>query len=145
MYDAMHASQPGVEGRSPRLLHLAVHRETPVPVVETLIRIPGLGDHGYGFVGAVTVPLADCSWVVKVESYEVGSTGVRVTLAGARFRREHRGPESSIEELAHDFDPYDAQWDLDENDPLTSVRQSTNKLLVSLEVDPEVRQATSFR
>ena len=54
-------------------------------------------------------------------------------------------PRSSIEELASHFDPYDARWDLDHHDPLTLVRQSTNKVLASLEVDPEVRQGTPFR
>jgi hypothetical protein len=143
MYEAALGAQPGSQDLAPRLLHLAVRRETPVPVVQTLIRIIGPGDNRYGFVGAVTLPLAECSWVVKVESYEVGMTGVRETVAFHRFSEER--PDLSFEERTSLFDPYDARWDSDQNDPLTLVRKSTDRVLASLDVDPEVRQATQFR
>jgi hypothetical protein len=142
-YEALIEDQPDADGRMPRLLHVSVHHETPLPVVFTLIRVPD--DRRYAFVGAITLPLAECSWVIKVQSSEGSTTGIRETLAGARFRKQYSTPESSIEHLASHFDPYDAQWDLDENDPLTLVRQSTNKVLASLEVDAEVRRATPFR
>lgn len=104
-----------------------------MPVVYTLIRIVGPGDDRYGFVGALTLPLAVCSWVVKVESYEVGTTGVRETLAFHRFSKE--SPELSFDERTSLFDPYDVRWDSDSNDPLTVVRQSTDRVLATLEVD----------
>ena len=71
----------------------------------SLIRILGPGDDRYGFVGAITLPFAACSWVVKVESYEVGTTGVRETLAFHRFSKER--PELSLDERTSLFDPYD--------------------------------------
>ncbi|HEY6429295.1 MAG TPA: hypothetical protein VIX84_18890 [Acidimicrobiales bacterium] len=77
-------------------------------------------------------------WVIKVQGSEGQTTGVRETLAGARFRRENR--HLPVEEQPP-FDLYDAQWDFD-GDPLTQVRQSIDRVLASLEVDPEVRQAT---
>lgn len=42
------------------------------------------------------------------------------------------------------FDPYEEQWDLDHQDPLTAVRQTMISILASLEVDPEVEGATPF-
>jgi hypothetical protein len=144
LYDVLLGEQqPDTHGRTPRLLHIAVHHETPVPVVLTLIRVVVPGDRRYSFVGSITLPLAECSWVVKVQSSEGGTTGVRETLAGARFRRAN--PDLSIEEMRSRFDPYDAHWDSDESDPLTLVRRSTDRLLASLEVDPEVRKAQPFR
>jgi hypothetical protein len=94
-------------------------------------------------VAAVTLALAQCSWVVKALSSEGQTTGVRETLAFHRFSREY--PELSIEERTSLFDPYDARWDSDENDPLTLIRRSTDRLLASLEVDPEVRKVEPFR
>jgi hypothetical protein len=141
MYDGMHwAQQPDADGRTHRLLHLSVHHETPVPVVCTLIRVVVPGNNCYSFVGAITLPLAVCSWVIKVQSDEYQPTGIRETLAGAHFRRENR--HLSAEEERR-FDPYDAQWDFD-GDPLTAVRQSIDRVLASLEVDLRVRHASPF-
>ena len=106
LYDVLLGEQrPDTHGRTPRLLHIAVHHETPVPVVLTLIRVVAPGERRYSFVGSITLPLAECSWVVKVQSSEGGTTGVRETLAGARFRRQN--PDLSIGEMRSRFDPYD--------------------------------------
>lgn len=137
----MESQPPDAQGRRPRLLHLAVRRETPIPAVATLLRMVAPGDNRYSFVGAVTLPLADCSWVIKVQCDEGNPTGFRETLAGARFRQANG---DSPEEEWPRFDPYDEQWDQDPPDPLTEVRRSTNRVLESLEVDPEVRQAKRF-
>jgi hypothetical protein len=131
------------DGLTPLVVHISVHQETPVPVVCALTRLPD--DHRYTFVGAITVPLAECSWVIKVQSSEGPITGLREALAFDRFLEEHPMPRAPIEELASHFDPYDARWDLDQHDPLSLVRQSTNEVLASLEVDPEVRKRTPFR
>jgi hypothetical protein len=144
MYDALLAEQSGPDDRTARLLDLAVHRETPVPAVSTLIRGAMPDVHRYVFIGALTLPLAECSWVIKAQSAEGTITGVRETLAFARFSREQRLSNQSIEGLMSVFDPYDEQWDSDLDDPLTSVRQSMKVVLASLEVDPEVRQAAPF-
>ena len=80
-----------------------------------------------------------------MQSSEGPVTGLREALAFDRFLEEHPMPRASIEEFASHFDPYDSRWDSDQHDPLTLVRQSTNKVLTSLDVDPEVRQRTPFR
>ena len=146
IYDGIHGpQQPDADGRTHRLLHVSVHHETPVPVVCTLIRVVVPGNQWYSFVGAVTLPLAVCSWVIKVQSDELLPTGIRETLAGARYMRENRTPESSIEDLLSHFDPYDSRWDTDDRDPLTLVRRSINKVLASLDVDLRVRHGSPFR
>jgi hypothetical protein len=142
-YEGLMEAPADADGLTPLLLNVAVHQETPVPVVCTLARLPD--EHRYTFVGAITVPLAECSWVIKAQSSEGPITGLREALAFDRFLEEHPAPRASIEELVSRFDPYDARWDSDPHDPLTLVRQSTSKVLASLEVDPEVRQATPFR
>jgi hypothetical protein len=134
--------RPDAEGRTSRLLHLSVDREMPVPAIFTMMRTVVPGNDRYSFVGAITLPLAECSWVIKVQSDEGPTTGIRETLAGARFRREIRHlPENE----QPSFDPYEEQWDLDEGDPLSEVRQSMKMVLESLEVGPEVREAKPFR
>jgi hypothetical protein len=142
MYQTLLAEQGEVDGRAPRLLDVAVHRETPVPVVGTLIR--GVMPDRYTFIGALTLLLAECSWVVKAQSSEGPITGMREALAFDRFAREQGVPGQSMEEMMSVFDPYEEQWDLDQQDPLTAVRQWMVSILASLEVDPEVGRATPF-
>lgn len=96
-----------------------------MPVVCTLIRGVVPGDDCYSFIGALTLPLAQCSWVIKVQSSEGPITGIREALAFQRFSKEQRPSGQSIEELASIFDPYDELWDSDQ-------------------VDPEVRRAAPF-
>ncbi len=104
-YEAPLGDQGDVDGRTPRLLHVAVHRETPVPTVCTLIRGVVPGDDRYSFIGGLTLPLAGCSWVIKVRSSEGPITGVREALAFHRFSKEQPLPDQSIEELASTFNP----------------------------------------
>ena len=147
LYDALLGQQRDAEGRAPRLLHLAVHREAPVPAVRTLI-LEVLAEEGrhprHIFIGAITLPLAECSWVIKTQAVEGQMTGVRESVAFARYSKER--PELSFEDRVSSFDPYDAQWDLDEElDPLTSVRKSMDRVYASLEWDPAVLSAPRFR
>lgn len=144
MYEALLAEQGGVDGRPPRLLDVALHREMPAPVIGTLIRGVMPDDDRSTFLGALTVLLADCSWVIKAQSSEGAITGVREALAFDRLLGEQGGAGQSIEETTSVFDPYDEQWDSDEADPLTAVRRSMARTLASLEVDPEVTRAPPF-
>ena len=65
-YEGLMGAPADADGLTPLLLHIAVHLETPVPVVCALTRLPD--DHRYTFVGAITVLLTECSWVIKVQS-----------------------------------------------------------------------------
>jgi hypothetical protein len=147
MFEQRHADEPLVDGgfrrlEPFRLVDLAVHRESPLPAVRTFIRIPE--NDRYMFIGAIILPLAECSWVIKVMSPEGRITGVRETLAADRLFQEH--PGASHEDLrASHFNPYDEQWDIDEWwDPMTVVRRSTMQMLASLEVDPQALEAARF-
>ena len=106
MYQALLAEQGEVDGRTPRLLDVAVYREAPVPVVGTLIRgVMPDGDR-YTFIGALTLLLAECSWVVKAQSSEGPITGtprgsgVRSVRRGTACARPiHRGDDVGLRSL----------------------------------------------
>ena len=139
MYDELLGDQQDDDGRTAGLLDVAVKRENVVPAVCTLIRLPD--DNRYTFVGAITLLLAECSWVIKIQSSESGITGVREAVAFHRFSGEN--PELSIDERLSTFDPYDEQWDFND-EPLTSVRRAQKKVLASLQFDAMVLQAGPF-
>ena len=139
MYDGLLGDRQDADGRSPRVLDVAVNRENVIPAVCTLFRLPD--DNRYTFVGAITLLLAECSWVIKLQGSEGGITGVREALAFHRFSGEN--PELSIDERLSTFDPYDELWDFDD-EPLTSVRRAKRRILDSLQFDAAVLQASTF-
>ena len=139
-----YVAESNTDGQQARALSLTVHRDTPLPAVCTLTQVKNSGDHGYAYVGVITLVLAECWWAIKVQSSEGSVTGMREAVAFDRFLREHTDSEQSIDDLASGFDPYDAQWDSDLQDSLTVVRRSMYRVLDSLEVDPGARQGTPF-
>jgi hypothetical protein len=139
MYGGLLGDRQDADGRTARLLKVEIKRENVLPAVCTLIRLP---DHDrYTYVGAITLLLAECSWVLKVQCSEGGITGVREALAFDRFSREN--PELPIDERLATFDPYDEQWDFDD-EPLTTVRRAKNKVLASLQFATGVLEASPF-
>jgi hypothetical protein len=140
MYEEHLGDQQDADGRAPRVLEVVVTRHYDVPAVCTLLRLPD--DDRYTFIGAITLLLAECSWVLKIQSSEGGMTGIREALAFHRFSGEN--PELSIDERLSTFDPYEEQSDFDD-EPLTSVRRAKKNVLASLQFDPEVLKASAFR
>jgi hypothetical protein len=123
---------------------LEVDVDQRVPVVRELIRLPLslVSDSGIGFGGALTVPLADCSWYIGLQAREGGITGIREAVAFDRAVQE-RG-ERSTDEIFESFDPYDRRWDDIVPDPLSAVRSHLDRLQASIECGPEFYEQTPF-
>ena len=139
-----YTAESSIDGQQIRALSVTVRRDTPLPAVCTLTQVRSPGDHGYAYVGVITLVLAECWWAIKVQCSEGNVTGMREAVALDRLLQEHTESEQSIEELTSKFDPYDEQWDSELLDSLTVVRRSMYRVLTSLEVDPAVRQAAPF-
>jgi hypothetical protein len=115
------------DGRTARLVEVDVHANAPV--VRLVVRLPL--PNRYLFVGSLTIPLAGCSWVVKVQAAEGSLTGLREALAADRAL-EDLGLHS-FQELSGVFDPYDRRWDdIAPGDPLTAVRHYLDRIEASL-------------
>ena len=61
--------------RTTKVIELAVVWGTSLPIVRVVLRVP-LPDR-YAFVASLTLPLAECSWVVKVQAVDPDTTGAR--------------------------------------------------------------------
>ena len=132
--------EEGDDGRTGRLVELNV--DPNGPVVRVVVRIP-VPDR-YLFVGSLTIPLAECSWVVKVQAVEGSITGLREALAADRALKE--GGLHSFQDLEGVFDPYDRQWDdIAPGDPLTAVRHYLDRLEASLQFDSAFSTQKPFR
>jgi len=145
------ALKPSDPARTTKLIDLAVARDTPIPVVRVIMRVP-LPDR-YAFVASLTLSLADCSWVVSVQAVEPDMTGLREAIAldsllrgqgSAAEQHDKRSADESLEEAMASFDPYEPRWDGDVNDPLTTVRKHVALVEQSLTFRPEVLDQVPF-
>ena len=122
------AGGTGEDIRTARIVEVDI--DLSVPVLRTLIRLPQ--PDRYAFIGALTVPLAACSWVVKLAAMEGSITGVRESIAVVKTLRERTG--QSLEAIMADLDPYDRRWDYNVPwDPLSAVRDHLDRLQASLQ------------
>ena len=128
------------DGRTARLIEVNV--DASRPVVRLVIRLP-LADR-YLFVGSLIIPLAECSWVVRLEAAEGSMTGLREAFAADRALQK-LGLQS-FQELKGVFDPYDRRWDdIAPGDPLTALRHFLDRLEGSLQFASEFSAQKPFQ
>lgn len=140
------------------LLEVTPEQLGPVPLVRTLFKFPQ-EPSGLSYLGALTLPFRHCSYVLKVQAYETGLTGMREAIIAeqrmqtGQLQLTDTGP---IGWFADPYDPYittgllmshaelpqyDEQWP---GHPLTIVRQQLQALPATLHLSPELLQAPAF-
>jgi hypothetical protein len=124
-------------------------------------RYPAPGDMRLVYLGSLMLPFCDFSFVVKVQSIEHGTTGIReAALAVAHpdeppavrssepievesmdelFTRMHQAP---IQRTSSDDVQYDTLFP---DHPLSRVRIALPQLEASLRLDPEILRAAPYR
>lgn len=126
--------------------------------VRTLFKVRMYQSRGFAFIGSFTLPLADRSYVIKVESVEQGVTGVReaaiMVLVGPPAIDEVTGeligwaqdpydPSHRAEFMRNQADDpkFDAQFP---DHPLSKVRRYLAELESNVRVDPSIRGLQPF-
>jgi hypothetical protein len=79
------------------------------PVIKTMFKIPQ-DPTGMTYLGSLTIPFKKCSYVVKIQAVEVGTTGMRDTLVTNQLLTEGKINlgEDSFENWF--VDPYDSSF-----------------------------------
>jgi hypothetical protein len=113
--------------------------------------------HGVVYVGSAIVPFSACSWVAKVQSFEVGTTGVREAVwfsqqmaAGGMTEelisdmktRSPEDPPPPIRRLPSDDEAWDEMWP---GHPLSRVRRLLPQVVASIELSPAAKRLSAFR
>jgi hypothetical protein len=129
-----------------------------VPGVKTIFKFP-LEPKGMSYLGSITLPFKNCSYVVKMQAYEEGITGMREAVIGEKMTRE--GKIISMEEGAErwSIDPYDPEikegtlMNLSEKEeydfifpehPLTFIRNKLKALQESIQLREELLKIEKF-
>ncbi|MDJ1501806.1 hypothetical protein [Xanthocytophaga agilis] len=130
-----------------------------IPSVKTIFKFP-MQPTGMAYIGSITIPFKNYSYVVKIQSWEQGTTGVRdATIANKMLS------EGTIELGENGItgwfkDPYDSeiregiQMNLSESEeydsmfpqhPLTFVRTGLKKIERSICIEKELLQTERFQ
>jgi hypothetical protein len=127
--------------------------------VRTLLKVR-MEPRGFAFIGSLTLPFADCSYVVKAQSAERGMTGLREATVMAMQPASHAVDPETGALVGWMQDPYDAahagafmrnladdrQYDATfPQHPLSKVRVYLDELATGLVVSPGIRKARPFR
>lgn len=129
-----------------RLVEVSVVVAGGVPAVRTLLSVPQQPG-GRAYVGSLTVPFRDFSFVLKCQCAERGTTGVKEALLFARLPAD--GPPMQVEgERCHvpGWDPDDERHDAEFPDhPVARARRVLTRVVGSLTVGPEIRALPGFQ
>jgi hypothetical protein len=114
------------------------------PAVRLLIKSPR-NPIGNSFLGSLTVPFRDFSYVIKVQAEEDGATGVREAVlldeALSSGRVQMLGDKLITNGWTADDPAYDPKFP---RHPLTLVRQELRRIIDSLSLQPTVLKAPGF-
>ncbi|ANH66571.1 hypothetical protein [Mitsuaria sp. 7] len=140
------------------MLEVDPTRVAGLPAVRTVFKAR-LEPKGFAFIGSVTLPFADQSYVIKLQSLEVGTTGLREATVMAMQQGPVEVDEQTGRIIGWEQDPYDPghqgpfmrnaaddeQYDAAFPDhPLSKVRRHLNEMIEQLAVSAEVRASEPF-
>lgn len=111
--------------------------------VRSITKIPQ-SPRGMTYVGALTLPFADCSYSVTVHCPERGTTGARDALLLARALGDGSvtvSPEGIHGQWAPDAETHDAHFP---ESPVARVRRHLPLLVASLRIDDRLRRVPPF-
>ena len=115
-----------------------------VPALWVITKMPQ-EPSGMTYVGSVTIPFKEFSFVLKVQCPEHGMTGAREAMLMDRLLREGKMEIDDDGKLGGDWNPdadeYDAEFP---THPVSRVRRSLARVLEAVTLAPEVRAAAPF-
>ncbi|SHK66568.1 hypothetical protein [Chryseobacterium polytrichastri] len=130
-----------------------------IPSVKTIFKIPQ-AESGMTYIASVTIPFKNCSFVIKVQAVEAGTTGIRDTVILSKLL-ESEEVSFDNDDLQNWFeDPYDPtfkegtlmnkseqeKYDAEfPQHPLTIARISISKAIQEVVFKPEIKDLPAFK
>ena len=97
------------------------------------------------YVGSLTIPFKDFSFVVKTQIQEGGMTGLREAILLDQALADGTATVTDGKLTMHGWHPDDERFDAQfPEHPLTQVRQVMRSITASVRIDPQIRQAPAF-
>ena len=139
-FAAMYAEMVSAAGA--RIVESELVNLAGIRALRTIIKSPQ-SPSGMTYVGSVTIPLANCSYVLKVQCAERGTTGLREAFLLDKKLREGGTVEAALDEIGRiaDSPEHDALFP---DHPLTRARKHLEFIASALHVDPRLLSVTPF-
>jgi len=112
------------------------------------------------YLGSLTIPFQNCSYVIKIQAAEVGTTGVRESVIGMKLLNEGKISVDENGYVGWNQDPYEPNFTTGElmnisekglydlefpNHPLTETRSMLRKLINEVSFDDEVGNLKKYK
>jgi hypothetical protein len=127
-----------------KLVQVATTNIGGCPAVRTIIKSPQKPT-GMTYVGSVTIPFRDFSYVFKAQCEERGTTGVREAILFEKGRRAGTVTIGPGGKISGDWNPGDERYDADfPRHPLSRLRVLLGKFQTTCAIDPAVASQPPF-
>lgn len=140
------------------LVEVSVFKLHGIPSVKTIFKMPQ-PERGMTYLASVTIPFENCSFVIKAQAVEVGTTGIRDNLVLSQFLQtgEVTFDDDGLKNWFED--PYDASFregalmnksEREEYDnefpdhPLSVVRHLIHKALKEMVLNDDIKHLPAF-
>lgn len=132
----------GIEASGGQLVETSLLRVGGCPAIKVVVKVPQQ-PFGMTYVGSLTIPFRDFSFVVKVQCQERGTTGLREAVLLDRQLAAGEVPESALGRVHVEADAEEFDVEFPQH-PVSRVRRVLQQVCDSLVLDAEVAGATGF-
>ena len=128
-----------------RIIDCFVQPLDEIPSIRLVAGGPDPKSGGAVFVGSLTIPFRDFSYVIKMQTYERGVTEMREAIWVEQALRNGTGSIQDGKFVAHGWSVDDEQFDnLLPKHPLSRLRQELRLIAESVRIDEKVKRAEPF-
>lgn len=118
-----------------------------VPGIWLIIKGRNAETDGMFYLGSLTIPFRDLSYVIKIQCFETGITGMRETLLMDEALEKGTGRMDdggfvAVGGWAFDDEKFDEKFP---QHPLSTARRELRHIAATLRVDPAVKKAARFK
>lgn len=140
------------------LIEVSLLQVNNIPSIKTIFKVPQ-PERGMTYLASVTIPFENCSFVIKIQAAEVGTTGIRDAVIANQLLTSGEitlGEESMENWFEDPYDPHfkqgtpmnkSEQEKYDEEfpqHPLSIARASIIKAIQETDFKPEMKNLTGF-
>jgi hypothetical protein len=132
-------------GEKFRVIECRVLPVDNIPAVWLVIGGQDGDNRGSVYVGSLTIPFGDFSYVIKMQAHERGTTGTREAIFVAQALRNGTGSVQDGKFVAQGSSADDEQFDnVVPKHPLSRLRRELRAIAGSVRIDEKVKRATPF-